>query len=832
MSSVPFSDREINTFAGDPVPSLVIDLGRPAPLIVVVNQETIEIDPHNLLRGIPDVNTCRDQWRSAPDSVFYDLCHLLEWSPEARWAVFLFIVELGLPYRVRSGPDAQPTTDLLEVVLGMMVGHDQTQRCENGRRAAVEVAALLYADCLPVACNRIRARLQELDLRGYRVGRLIAEASQMVHVRQATGEPPASAPRNVREVFAECPVPDEVVVPPWWTLNATGLQRAGNHGDQVTLWTPLVITRRLSDVVTGTECLGLAWYRDGIWQEQVVKRTVLATSRSIVELAEYGLPITSNNAVDVVQYLHDFEAANAQELPQSHVTSQMGWQGEAGRGGFLWGQTLLHGTLEHQPGLGGVLQPINQGHLVFRGRDNGDNQLVAGYHSRGTFEGWCHAIRPLGNFPRARLTVYGALCAPLLEVLNASNFIFSYAGPTSSGKTTALRAGASCAGCPDEQEPSAALSTWDSSRVWIERAATVLTGHPLILDDTKRTRNVADVAQTIYDVATGRGRGRGSVDGLREVGTFCTVLLTSGEASITSFSQDGGTRARVLEIWGSPFCQTLDGISRTSEEIGRMLNELNEELLEHYGHALPLFVQFLIDRRHDWPGWRAHFRRLRQRFHRRAGTNAVAGRMAEHFAALRMTALLAHLAGIVPWGYRDVISASWGDLTDGTAEADRAAVALRYIWSWAESHREEFHGQRDASAPAPSQGWAGRWDRMVQPLCHTEGILCFFPHKLESLLEAAGFEPGAIRRMWAGRNWLRTLPGRSTYRVRMPDNQLAYLVAIEASAIRQAFGETEPGDQPPRAPRGIGGLPPEREQREQSENTLTSRIPGSYRVEV
>lgn len=291
-------------------------------------------------------------------------------------------------------------------------------------------------------------------------------------------------------------------------------------------------------------------------------------------------------------------------------------------------------------------------------------------------------------------------------------------------------------------------------------------------------------------------------------------MLSSGEAPITSFSQDGGTRARVLALWGSSF-------GDTTQEIGQILNGVNEGILENYGHALPQFIQFLISRQADWPRWQEHFRRLRQRFQRRAGSNAVAGRMAEHFAALRMTAILAHRAFSLPWAYRDLVSELWEQLVAETPEADRAAVALRYALSWAESHREEFHGQRSGGHGAPSQRWAGRWDAGAWENHNGDAFLGFLPHKLDQVLKDGGFEPEPIRRLWQDRGWLRVTQGRSVYRARMSGASPAYLVAIEATAIRQALGEdVANGPQPPLAPRGSVGRAAGREQSGESENRL------------
>ena len=83
------------------------------------------------------------------------------------------------------------------------------------------------------------------------------------------------------------------------------------------------------------------------------------------------------------------------------------------------------------------------------------------------------------------------------------------------------------------------------------RSASAVRNHlPLILDETKRVKNPKEISQTLYDFTSGRARGRGSVKGISVSPTWTSVLLASGEAPINSFSEDGGTRAGTLEMWG------------------------------------------------------------------------------------------------------------------------------------------------------------------------------------------------------------------------------------------------------------------------------------------
>lgn len=135
------------------------------------------------------------------------------------------------------------------------------------------------------------------------------------------------------------------------------------------------------------------------------------------------------------------------------------------------------------------------------------------------------------------------------------------------------------------------LWSWDVTRVWIERASGVLSGLPLLLDDTKRARKPQLVAQTLYDVASGRGRGRGSIKGTRRSGNWRTVLLSTGEQPAVNFSEDGGTRGRVLTLWGPPF-------GRADDKTAALVGRLDLAVRQNYGHAGPRFIQFIMAHRH------------------------------------------------------------------------------------------------------------------------------------------------------------------------------------------------------------------------------------------
>jgi putative DNA primase/helicase len=305
------------------------------------------------------------------------------------------------------------------------------------------------------------------------------------------------------------------------------------------------------------------------------------------------------------------------------------------------------------------------------------------------------------------LSIYASLAPPVLAIVGAPNFMIDWSNPTSTGKTTTLKVAASCWGSSDERSPEKVLYSWDATRVWTERAASVLNCLPLILDESKRARNQKAVAQTLYDISNGSGRGRGTPRGLARAGAWTTVLLSTGEAPVTSITEDGGTRARTISLWGPPF-------GRADEETGAVVASIRAAVDTHHGHAGALLVEHLVAHRGKWGRYRDDYRKLMAAYAKAAGDDPVLARLGEYLAALALTAALAEEAGAIPTFDYPVVKL-WDALRACGAEADRAKVALEMVTSWAHSHQHEFFGRHreDSTGEAipPVRGWAGAWDK-------------------------------------------------------------------------------------------------------------------------
>jgi DNA primase catalytic core len=665
------------------------------------------------------------------------------------------LVESALPYiefLIQSMPEG-------------MTEHDRDNRLQHIASKLATASESSIEDYSKKIASQLRLSVTNVkkDLRKF-----ITQVRRKTQSKEAAPLKPGSV--TVESVLPTAPVDKGAVLPCGWKVDEHGVrqlvEKVTQYGVDIAEVpvspSPILITTRLEDVVDGDENLEIAWLRDGRWKRITESRATIASSRSLVQLAGSGLTVTSETARGLVNYFAAYENANIANLKRAYVSSVLGWQKKQG---FLWGRQLICPDGSRAHGDSGIR---------FRGKDGGDERLADGYRPEGSYDEWLRLMEMVVPYPRVLLALYASLCAPLLTVFGCSNFVVDWANPTSTGKTTTLRVAGSAWGNPDEKSADAVINGWDCTRVWIERAASTLNGIPLILDDTKRAKLASDVSKVLYDFTSGQGRGRGSIAGIRDRGNWRTVMLSSGESKATDFSQDGGTVARTLEVWGKPF-------GRADETSAPMVGKLNMGLKQHFGHAGPRLVEFVLKNKDQWSEWKAEYQSVLASYVERAGANEVAIRYSEYFALMDITAALAGSALELPWGYADPIAALWDDLTAESGTADRAKQALLYVWSWAQANYSQFYGRQEHNSLGhvivPHAGWAGIWERE-----EVWDSLNFFTHRLTALLEAQKYEPDAIIRTWKDRGWLNTNEGKYTRRMRF-EGRLTLFYSVQRSAL-------------------------------------------------
>jgi len=585
------------------------------------------------------------------------------------------------------------------------------------------------------------------------------------------------------DFLPDAPLP-QLVIPPPYALDQYSTDRMieddnGVAHPQAIAYAPVLITGRLQSVDDHGQWLRLAWKRGDSWQHADVDRGVaMNANRLLLELASLGFPVATDNAGNVCHYLHQLEAVNYQTIPIAKMATRLGWQGEQGTYGFLCGRTLA------RPGEVLVIDDLSSvpttawdaKWIAFHGSAVGDDQIVNGFHARGTYEGWYEAVQPIMCYPKVRLGFYASFAVPILEILHVPNFVLDWSARTSVGKTTILRTVASVWGCPDERQTGESIVfSWNATKVWSERAAAVLNGLPFILDESKLAAKGV-VPSVLYMVANGIGKGRGNLKGLAQAKRWRTILFSTGEGPVTGFTEDGGSRMRCLSIRGYPF-------EAKNEATLKVVGELNAAICRNYGHAGPRFAKWLLEHRKHWPSWERRYVEIRDELIKKCADDA-AYRLADYAAIIVLTSRLVHAALTLPWDQPDLMPDHlWRSIVEEASGAAGDLRALRDLMSWAVAHQETFDGRgvydRDGEQRAPVQGWSGRWDKG-----DTWKEIGFFPGTMDRILTERGYDPKAIVALWKEQGWLvRDDDGKHTGKQVRVDGEKTRLITLSRETI-------------------------------------------------
>jgi putative DNA primase/helicase len=639
----------------------------------------------------------------------------------------------------------------------------------NERKAAV--FPWLKSEPLFTACAADPKGFAELllqldDLGGCTKARLDLLAEK---VRAGAG---ALEQQELRQDVEALEIPVEgLVIPLGYTVSARGVAKtvslksadgAATTGQVLITQAPILVLGVAHDVHDATQSVTLGWRVGERWTLRDVPRDQIASGRAIVELARYGAPVTSQNAGEVVEFLARQEAQNLPTLPRERTSGRLGWQG----GGFLWGQEFLG----DEGGEG----------LAFRPAEAGEAQLGRACRRKGTLEGWLAAANALAPYPYAAALVYASLAACLLELTGADNFIVDVACTTSTGKSKALSLAGAAWGCAVERDDEGTLfNKWNSKATFIERAMACTTGLPFLLDDTKLAPNPEHIAATLYAVASGRGKGRGTTGGIAATTATKTILLSTSESPAINATRDGGTRARTLTLWGLPF----GGVGAQTRPIVQFVSDSAED---HYGHAGPALAEFLARHRAMWPEWREHYRARREDWAASAGDDSVRARLAGHVALLELAGHLAGQAFGLNLPVEKHLNTIWTSVSAESSDAAGAQGAMMALWGWTQANRAGFHDPSFKTVGSPVGGWLGQRGT-------PDGLLLLFPHVLESFFEKHGYGLELLR-VWRDNGWLAVDADRARLQTRRRvDGERSYVYALRVPEIAAALGVDEAG---------------------------------------
>jgi len=311
----------------------------------------------------------------------------------------------------------------------------------------------------------------------------------------------------------------------------------------------------------------------------------------------------------------------------------------------------------------------------------------------GDLDQWRRTVAgPCVGNSRLVLAVSAAFASPLLDPTGDENGGLHFVGPSSCGKTTALRAAASVWGGPDY------LHRWRATANGLEAVAQAHNDLPLILDELAQVepREAGEIA---YMLANGSGKNRARRDGLaKPAARWRLLFLSAGEIGLADHMRESGKRARAgqeLRLANVPadlehgIFEHLHGFPHGAA----LADALIEGTGASYGTAGLAFLEELVGV--DRAELRARVAKLRDDFlaeHLPAGSTGQAQRLGRRFALVAAAGELATAGGVTGWPVGEAFRAAGACLAAcldwrGGAGAGEDAQALAQV-----AHFLELHG--------------------------------------------------------------------------------------------------------------------------------------------
>lgn len=308
-----------------------------------------------------------------------------------------------------------------------------------------------------------------------------------------------------------------------WIANDNEIYSLTPFGKRVACTHAILPEQILTNAETGLCKIRLAYKKGGRWKDVCVDKEIIASSSKIVELAKYGIRVTTETSKALVQYLADVEANNEDLIPEQMSTSRLGWI----NGEFMpYGKNVIFDNEQNLKGLFDSIQSV------------------------GSRDKWYQLAKEQRKRMKIEINLYlvAALASTLVEIVNGLPFVVSLWGETGKGKTVALMLATSIWADPAEGQY---MSDAKATSTALELRLNFLNSLPMLLDDMAQVKNQyeGNFSELIYRWCAGKGKERATRDlGLKQSTTWHNCIITNAEHSLITSTMQGGAVNRIIDI--------------------------------------------------------------------------------------------------------------------------------------------------------------------------------------------------------------------------------------------------------------------------------------------
>lgn len=295
-------------------------------------------------------------------------------------------------------------------------------------------------------------------------------------------------------------------------------------------------------------------------------RGYIFNRNKIVDLASNGLPVTSNNAKELVNWLYKLDLDNEKFIPLTYTVNRCGWYNYDGKDYFI--DPRINNQVADEGG--------KKTNIIV----DSDNLMAKDLTTAGTLEKWKEAYFLAKDSSVAMFNIAAAVAPALLKVLGERNFVCYTYGKTRSGKSTALNLAASAVG------NLGLVRAFDATNNGLTAAAMNTNHYPFFVDEKQSAdpKLKSNFQAWVYNDANGTERTRADKNGNpRPVKTWQHITICNGETVLLDDSSTGGAHTRILQIAAPD--EILDPDT---------CKKIRDIIKDNYGHAYPLFVNQLM----------------------------------------------------------------------------------------------------------------------------------------------------------------------------------------------------------------------------------------------
>lgn len=269
-------------------------------------------------------------------------------------------------------------------------------------------------------------------------------------------------------------------------------------------------------------------------------------------LAEHGARVLTKDKPLLEEFLNDCQTYGVRsgKIPRVWGTRRRGWVESMGNltspGYVMANRVITKENVYSAEGRDIPLLPVDTG---------ADGALREALAAKGEYGLWRDAMRHyVMNAPLPALIVSSAMAGLFRRWCpDSENFIVHLYGESSHGKTTAMRAAASCWGTPDKL-----IDNWRSTDNGLERRCAARNDMVMFLDEAGMAVNEDIIRNSVYMIGNGGEKLRANKDATdRVTKRFQLVALSTGEKQLIRDSKFAGQEVRALELHVGTFGSTL-----------------------------------------------------------------------------------------------------------------------------------------------------------------------------------------------------------------------------------------------------------------------------------